>query len=121
VTAKIQAVKTQAVKTQELKLDIERIGAVSAILTQPDNARACYVLAHGAGADMRHSFMNKVAAGLAGATPPALGIAKSPTWPATTEPWYVIESRGDVDGNGVFSFVTGSSFTGEVYVEAEGE
>jgi uncharacterized protein len=54
-----------AVKTQELKLDIERIGTVSAILTQPDNARACYVLAHGAGADMRHSFMDKVAAGLA--------------------------------------------------------
>lgn len=54
-----------AVKMQELKLDIERVGTVSAILTQPDNARACYVLAHGAGADMRHSFMNEVAAGLA--------------------------------------------------------
>ena len=54
-----------AVKTQELKLDSERIGPVSAILTQPDNARACYVLAHGAGADMRHSFMGKVADGLA--------------------------------------------------------
>lgn len=52
-------------KTKELKLDIARIGAVSAILTQPDNARACYVLAHGAGADMRHAFMDKVAAGLA--------------------------------------------------------
>ncbi|MHC4052038.1 alpha/beta hydrolase family protein [Bradyrhizobium sp. 25ACV] len=55
-----------AVKTQELKLDIERIGTVSAILTQPDHARACYVMAHGAGADMRHSFMEKVAEGLAG-------------------------------------------------------
>ncbi|MBR0974598.1 alpha/beta hydrolase family protein [Bradyrhizobium japonicum] len=54
-----------AVKTKELKLDIERIGVVSAIVTQPDNARACYVLAHGAGADMRHAFMEKVAAGLA--------------------------------------------------------
>ena len=54
-----------ATKTQELKLDIERIGTVSAILTQPANARACYVLAHGAGADMRHSFMEKVAEGLA--------------------------------------------------------
>ena len=53
------------VKTQELKLDIERTGTVSAILTQPDNARACYVLAHGAGADMRHAFMEKAAAGLA--------------------------------------------------------
>ncbi|MEY9365122.1 putative alpha/beta-hydrolase family hydrolase [Bradyrhizobium yuanmingense] len=52
-------------KTTELKFDIERIGTVSAILTQPTHARACYVLAHGAGADMRHSFMEKVAAGLA--------------------------------------------------------
>nr|WP_249131567.1 alpha/beta family hydrolase [Bradyrhizobium diazoefficiens] len=54
-----------AVKTKELKLDIERVGTVSAILTQPDKARACYVLAHGAGADMRHSFMAKTAQGLA--------------------------------------------------------
>jgi predicted alpha/beta-hydrolase family hydrolase len=53
------------VETRELKLDIERIGTVSAILTRPDSARACYVLAHGAGADMRHAFMEKVAAGLA--------------------------------------------------------
>ncbi|WFU72265.1 alpha/beta family hydrolase [Bradyrhizobium sp. CB2312] len=53
------------VKVTELKLDIERNGTVSAILTQPDHARACYVLAHGAGADMRHAFMAKVAAGLA--------------------------------------------------------
>jgi predicted alpha/beta-hydrolase family hydrolase len=54
-----------AVKTQELKLDIERIGTVSAILTLPDDARACYVLAHGAGAGMRHSSMDKIAEGLA--------------------------------------------------------
>ncbi|WP_375157580.1 alpha/beta family hydrolase [Bradyrhizobium sp. RDT46] len=52
-------------EARELKLDIERIGTVSAILTRPDHARACYVLAHGAGADMRHSFMEKVAEGLA--------------------------------------------------------
>ncbi|SDI88284.1 hypothetical protein SAMN05216338_103284 [Bradyrhizobium sp. Rc2d] len=52
-------------KTTELKLDIEHIGTVSAILTLPAHARACYVLAHGAGADMRHSFMEKVADGLA--------------------------------------------------------
>lgn len=53
------------VETRELKLDIERIGPVSAILTRPEPARACYVLAHGAGADMRHAFMQKVADGLA--------------------------------------------------------
>ena len=53
-----------AAKTQELKLAIEGHGAVSAILTRPDDARACFILAHGAGADMRHAFMEKVAAGL---------------------------------------------------------
>lgn len=54
-----------AVKTQELKLDVERIGAVSAILMQPGHARACYVLAHGAGAGMRHASMDRIAEGLA--------------------------------------------------------
>ena len=53
------------VNTQELKLGIDRIGAVSAILMQPDNAHACYVLAHGAGTDMRHASMEKIAEGLA--------------------------------------------------------
>ncbi|AMA55388.1 alpha/beta hydrolase family protein [Bradyrhizobium sp. CCGE-LA001] len=53
------------IERRELKLDIERVGTVSAILTQPAATRACYVLAHGAGADMRHSFMEKVAEGLA--------------------------------------------------------
>ncbi|RXT49328.1 alpha/beta hydrolase family protein [Bradyrhizobium betae] len=54
-----------AVKIKELKLDIERIGTISAILMQPANARACYVLAHGAGTDMRHASMDKIAMGLA--------------------------------------------------------
>jgi predicted alpha/beta-hydrolase family hydrolase len=53
-----------AAKTQELKLDFARIGAVSAILIHPANARACYVLAHGAGAGMRHASMDKIAEGL---------------------------------------------------------
>ena len=38
---------------------------VSARLELPPAARACYVLAHGAGAGMEHPFMNAVAAGLA--------------------------------------------------------
>jgi hypothetical protein len=38
---------------------------VSARLEQPAGARACYVLAHGAGAGMEHPFMSAVAAGLA--------------------------------------------------------
>ena len=38
---------------------------VSALLQVPPRARACYVLAHGAGAGMHHPFMTAVAAGLA--------------------------------------------------------
>jgi len=38
---------------------------VSGLLDQPPHARACYVLAHGAGAGMAHPFMTAAAAGLA--------------------------------------------------------
>jgi predicted alpha/beta-hydrolase family hydrolase len=38
---------------------------VSGLLEAPKDARACYVLAHGAGAGMKHPFMAAVAAGLA--------------------------------------------------------
>ena len=57
-------------QARELKLDIERVGAVSALLIEPPKPRACFVFAHGAGAGMRQPFMEKVAAGLA-----ARGIA----------------------------------------------
>lgn len=39
--------------------------SVSALLLAPPDARACYVLAHGAGAGMTHPFMGAVAQGLA--------------------------------------------------------
>lgn len=39
--------------------------SVSALLLTPTDARACYVLAHGAGAGMTHAFMTAVAQGLA--------------------------------------------------------
>jgi uncharacterized protein len=44
----------------------DRIGSVSAILERPADAWALYVLAHGAGAGMRHQFMEQVATALAG-------------------------------------------------------
>jgi predicted alpha/beta-hydrolase family hydrolase len=40
-------------------------GFVSALLIAPEDARACYVVAHGAGVGMRHKFMAAVAHGLA--------------------------------------------------------
>jgi uncharacterized protein len=48
----------------------DKSGAVSALLLRPENARALYVFAHGAGAGMTHKFMDAAAAKLA-----ARGIA----------------------------------------------
>ena len=46
----------------ELRIAVgERAGDVSALLLQPDGARLLYVLAHGAGAGMRHPFLEAVA------------------------------------------------------------
>jgi predicted alpha/beta-hydrolase family hydrolase len=49
---------------QQLKLTLEKGNSVSALLLRPDNARACFVFAHGAGAGMSHPFMETVATGL---------------------------------------------------------
>jgi predicted alpha/beta-hydrolase family hydrolase len=49
---------------QSLKIAVGE-ASVSALLTKPAQAKACYVFAHGAGAGMTHAFMAGVAAGLA--------------------------------------------------------
>lgn len=38
-----------------------------------------------------------------------------------TEPWYVIQAAGDLTPGGKLTYVVGSSFTGEIYIENEGE
>jgi uncharacterized protein len=50
---------------QQLKFDVGSAGTVSALLLRPNDARACFVLAHGAGAGMRHASMEAISAGLA--------------------------------------------------------
>jgi uncharacterized protein len=52
------------ISAQELEIDIENAGPVSVLLTEPPQARACFVFAHGAGAGMTHPFMATVASGL---------------------------------------------------------
>jgi predicted alpha/beta-hydrolase family hydrolase len=49
---------------RQLSIDIPNAGSVSALLMRPPTARACYVLAHGAGAGMTHRSMEAIAAGL---------------------------------------------------------
>jgi hypothetical protein len=52
---------------RELRIPVsERSGDVSALLLRPRGARALLALAHGAGADMRHAFMQTAAEALAG-------------------------------------------------------
>ncbi|MFP5406214.1 MAG: alpha/beta family hydrolase [Gammaproteobacteria bacterium] len=48
-----------------LTLPIDGAQRVSGLLLAPPDARACYVLAHGAGAGMSHPFMAAIAQGLA--------------------------------------------------------
>ncbi|HLQ01422.1 MAG TPA: alpha/beta family hydrolase [Burkholderiales bacterium] len=50
---------------QPVTLSIDDAQRVSGLLQAPADARACCVLAHGAGAGMAHPFMASVAAGLA--------------------------------------------------------
>jgi uncharacterized protein len=51
----------------DLRLEIDdRIGPVSASLLRPPDAWMLYVLAHGAGAGMRHRFLDAISAALAG-------------------------------------------------------
>lgn len=40
--------------------------AISGLLDEPNDAHACYVFAHGAGAGMNHAFMAAIASGLTG-------------------------------------------------------
>src|SRR5262245_31573171 len=49
---------------QPVTIAVGDTGSVSGLLQAPPRARACYVLAHGAGAGMNHPFMAAVAAEL---------------------------------------------------------
>lgn len=50
---------------REIRIDAGEAGTVSGLLLRPEHARAGCVLAHGAGAGMRHPFMEAVAESLA--------------------------------------------------------
>jgi prepilin-type N-terminal cleavage/methylation domain-containing protein len=76
----------------------------------------------GARADGPVRFGYTVQAGTAGQNPKAAHTKVTFQFPTpTTEPWYVIEAADDSDKNGTYCYVVTSSFSGEVYVENEGE
>jgi predicted alpha/beta-hydrolase family hydrolase len=51
--------------SQALTIRVSESETVAALFDRPEPSRACYVLAHGAGAGMNHAFMAAVSAGLA--------------------------------------------------------
>ena len=56
---------TKAVVATDVTIVVDDTRTVSGLLQVPAKAGICYVLAHGAGAGMTHSFMASVAGGLA--------------------------------------------------------
>jgi prepilin-type N-terminal cleavage/methylation domain-containing protein len=60
-------------------------------------------------------------AGIAGTARTTPQTAQNPNWPAPTDAWYLIQARGDVNGDGVFSEYVASEADSELYVENEGQ
>jgi uncharacterized protein len=54
-----------SVAAKRISIAVDETVHVSGLLQNPEAARACFMLAHGAGAGMEHPFMVAVAAGLA--------------------------------------------------------
>lgn len=54
-----------SIAPQPVTIKVTDMQPVSGLLLVPSDARACYVLAHGAGAGMTHPFMASIAEGLA--------------------------------------------------------
>jgi predicted alpha/beta-hydrolase family hydrolase len=50
---------------RDVSIRVSETQSVSGLLAKPARARACYILAHGAGAGMAHPFMTAIADGLA--------------------------------------------------------
>lgn len=46
-----------------------------------------------------------------------------PTWPAAANgrQWYVVAAKGDLDGDGKISAYASGSFTGQIFIDDEGE
>lgn len=55
----------ESIEAVERRIPVPGAGDVGALLLTPDHPRALYVLAHGAGAGMRHPFMEAIARRLA--------------------------------------------------------
>ena len=48
-------------------------------------------------------------------------VSQVPTFPTPVEPWYLIQAKGNVDGDSVYCYALASSFTSGVYIENDDE
>jgi len=63
-----------------------------------------------------------VNAGEAGSMVPDMKLKAPPTFPKPMiVPWYTIQAKGDVNGNGIFAQYAAASLNSELVVEGEGE
>lgn len=67
-------------------------------------------------------FTYTVVAARTGTSLPAPPTSKTFNFPnPVTEPAYIVVAKGDLDGDKKYSYVLSHSFSGEIYVEREGE
>lgn len=67
-------------------------------------------------------FSYLVNAGGPGTAMPTLSTFKAPpVFPLPALDWYVIQARGDTDGNGVFALYATTSLSNEIYSENDGD
>lgn len=62
-----------------------------------------------------------VNAGVAGVALPDLQLTSKPVIAVPVQDWYVIQAKGDTNGDGVAALYATTSMTGEIYSENEGE
>jgi type II secretory pathway pseudopilin PulG len=86
--------------------------------SHPDSA-AWLMLAPAVNHSVQFSYLAN--AGVAGEAITILQTTSAPTFAVPTQNWYVIQARGDTDGDGVFANYASTSMTGEIYSEREGE
>lgn len=88
---------------------------------QPTHADANCWLALGVTGITTTQYSYLVNAGNPSVAYPTLQTTDKPTLSAPTDHWYVIQVKGDLDGNGVPMLGVATSLNGEVYIEREGE
>ncbi len=84
----------------------------------PDNA-AWWQLNPSVAGPVQFGYMTRC--GLPGQAMTVPQVETGAVWPATTEPWYVIEAAADADEDGILANYVASSINGEVFRKDEGE